>query len=835
MLEVARGRVPEGVGLKQGVAEALPFKDGWFERSVTQLSLHLWDRPRAFAELQARRHGPRGDGDVRPEPLRRLLAERVLPVDRADRPGPLPGRRDARARAARRRASRSRGSSGSASGRRSRARRRWRRSAAATSRPSTCSARTRSPKAPPGPSASCPSASPTGSSGSSPSRPDAPSPPARRAPRSPRGYETVDGDLVGPIRFHARLSLIRPPSTWSTMVAMRCPMRLARGVLAWSVSAEAVVRPIRPSWSTADLAAAGGPSSRGSGRAEWFLGVALDRPAALEPDRGARAPSPSRLRAASSSGRLPRREAGRASSSPPRSGGSARTRSRRPSCAVPLSNPERRAEADREVRPGPSSGARRTGARQPAGAACSSLDRSLPCRGRIGLVEPADVRDLAPRAVSSAASGFKLGVRRRGPGGVGYGTTVQFVVCALITLEVLHQPASGPCPPAPGRDRPARRAAPPRRRSARMPLPERRNALATIATIERRVCMSRGSRFDPFDVILSTKGRRGRMCAHRSHGRSSWIAPARRPDPAMLRRFAGDARGGRAAARSARLAVLRCRRSISWFAEPVTLGVHTAFNPVQRGRKGVACNALPRLGRASPARRRALERTLSRIAHEIIERNADLDQVALVGIHTRGVPLAQRLRRLIEEFAGAELALGTVDITFYRDDVHVRGGEAPLHPQPLVRATKLDFPLEGRTVHPRRRRPLHGPHDPRRDRGALRLRPARARPARRARRPRPPRAADPPRLRRQEPADRAATSACRCSSSRSTRSTASCSSRSRGGDADDRHPRRRRRACSRRGPPPRRHLLSIARPDARRRRAAARAPRAASSGRSSAR
>jgi pyrimidine operon attenuation protein/uracil phosphoribosyltransferase len=93
----------------------------------------------------------------------------------------------------------------------------------------------------------------------------------------------------------------------------------------------------------------------------------------------------------------------------------------------------------------------------------------------------------------------------------------------------------------------------------------------------------------------------------------------------------------------------------------------------------------------------ALQRTLHRIAQEIIEGNANLDNVALVGIHTRGVPLAQRLRRLIAEFSGVEVALGTVDITFHRDDVHVRGGEAPLHPQPLVRATRLDFPLEGRT------------------------------------------------------------------------------------------------------------------------------------------
>ncbi len=93
----------------------------------------------------------------------------------------------------------------------------------------------------------------------------------------------------------------------------------------------------------------------------------------------------------------------------------------------------------------------------------------------------------------------------------------------------------------------------------------------------------------------------------------------------------------------------------------------------------------------------AIERTLSRIAHEIIERNPALDRVALVGIHTRGVPLAGRLRRLIAERTGVEVALGAIDITFHRDDVHVRGGEAPLHPQPLVRDTQLDFQLEGMT------------------------------------------------------------------------------------------------------------------------------------------
>src|ERR671938_1963902 len=90
----------------------------------------------------------------------------------------------------------------------------------------------------------------------------------------------------------------------------------------------------------------------------------------------------------------------------------------------------------------------------------------------------------------------------------------------------------------------------------------------------------------------------------------------------------------------------------------------------------------------------ALSRTLSRIAHEIIEGNPELDEVALVGIQTRGVPLAQRLARLIEERAGEAPELGAVDITFYRDDVTVRSGEPPRHPQPLVRSTALEFPLE---------------------------------------------------------------------------------------------------------------------------------------------
>jgi pyrimidine operon attenuation protein / uracil phosphoribosyltransferase len=93
----------------------------------------------------------------------------------------------------------------------------------------------------------------------------------------------------------------------------------------------------------------------------------------------------------------------------------------------------------------------------------------------------------------------------------------------------------------------------------------------------------------------------------------------------------------------------------------------------------------------------ALGRTLSRIAHEIIERNDALGRVALVGIHTRGVPLAERLAALIEERSGEEVALGAVDITFHRDDTRLGSNSAGAE-QPVVGATALDFDLAGATV-----------------------------------------------------------------------------------------------------------------------------------------
>jgi pyrimidine operon attenuation protein / uracil phosphoribosyltransferase len=99
----------------------------------------------------------------------------------------------------------------------------------------------------------------------------------------------------------------------------------------------------------------------------------------------------------------------------------------------------------------------------------------------------------------------------------------------------------------------------------------------------------------------------------------------------------------------------------------------------------------------------AIAKSLSRIAHELIERNAEpagpgLERVALVGIQSRGAPLASRLRRLVEQRSGVALPVGVLDITFHRDDVHVRdGGRAPGR-QPVVRATSISFPIEGMTV-----------------------------------------------------------------------------------------------------------------------------------------
>jgi pyrimidine operon attenuation protein/uracil phosphoribosyltransferase len=86
-----------------------------------------------------------------------------------------------------------------------------------------------------------------------------------------------------------------------------------------------------------------------------------------------------------------------------------------------------------------------------------------------------------------------------------------------------------------------------------------------------------------------------------------------------------------------------------------------------------------------------MRRTLVRIAHEIIEKNPD-GAIALVGIHRRGALLAQRLHALTSELLDTAVPLGFVDISFYRDDLAIRPSA------PVVHATQLDFPIDGRTI-----------------------------------------------------------------------------------------------------------------------------------------
>jgi pyrimidine operon attenuation protein/uracil phosphoribosyltransferase len=88
----------------------------------------------------------------------------------------------------------------------------------------------------------------------------------------------------------------------------------------------------------------------------------------------------------------------------------------------------------------------------------------------------------------------------------------------------------------------------------------------------------------------------------------------------------------------------------------------------------------------------AIKRTLARIAHEIVERNEAVEDLLLVGVHTRGVPLASRLAANIEGFAGASIAVGTLDISLYRDDL------PSLELKPLVKLTDIPANIDGKTI-----------------------------------------------------------------------------------------------------------------------------------------
>ena len=86
-----------------------------------------------------------------------------------------------------------------------------------------------------------------------------------------------------------------------------------------------------------------------------------------------------------------------------------------------------------------------------------------------------------------------------------------------------------------------------------------------------------------------------------------------------------------------------------------------------------------------------MRRTLVRIAHEMVEKNPD-GAIALVGIHRRGAVLAERLHALTSELLEPAVPLGYVDISFYRDDLTIRPSA------PIVHATQLEFPVDGRTI-----------------------------------------------------------------------------------------------------------------------------------------
>jgi pyrimidine operon attenuation protein/uracil phosphoribosyltransferase len=89
---------------------------------------------------------------------------------------------------------------------------------------------------------------------------------------------------------------------------------------------------------------------------------------------------------------------------------------------------------------------------------------------------------------------------------------------------------------------------------------------------------------------------------------------------------------------------------------------------------------------------RSMDRAISRIAHEIIEKNKGVDDVVLIGIQRRGVPLAQRLAEKIQEFEGLAVKVGILDITLYRDDL------STLAEHPVINGTDIPFDITGKIV-----------------------------------------------------------------------------------------------------------------------------------------
>lgn len=89
---------------------------------------------------------------------------------------------------------------------------------------------------------------------------------------------------------------------------------------------------------------------------------------------------------------------------------------------------------------------------------------------------------------------------------------------------------------------------------------------------------------------------------------------------------------------------------------------------------------------------RGITRAITRIAHEIIEKNKGIENVALIGIQRRGVPLAKRIAEKIKEVEGKSVDVGILDITFYRDDL------STLSEHPIVNGTQIDFQVTGKKI-----------------------------------------------------------------------------------------------------------------------------------------
>ena len=88
----------------------------------------------------------------------------------------------------------------------------------------------------------------------------------------------------------------------------------------------------------------------------------------------------------------------------------------------------------------------------------------------------------------------------------------------------------------------------------------------------------------------------------------------------------------------------------------------------------------------------AIERALKRMAHEIIEQNKGLESLYLVGIRTRGVPIAERIAKYFNDIENRDMPVGILDITLYRDDL------TTISHQPVIKGSKIDFPIDNSRI-----------------------------------------------------------------------------------------------------------------------------------------